>query len=179
VTSDGDSQLLLYIKAKGQPKLINDPNAGFEYCTYDSHGNFFAGNNSRYYSHSTWHYEAFISELPHGASAFENFKLNENVTGSDGVLGIQSHQGYLAIGDGIDSNIYQVRISNAVAKVGRKTILTEAKATRQFSFYHDKLISPDPLSALAGVWNYPAGGKPVHQIDDLYGEPLGSAISVP
>ncbi len=179
VTSDGDSQIFIFIKAKGQPKLINDPNAHFIFCAYDSRGNLFAGNYSSYYYRSTWYYQALISELPRGASTFKNFKFNKNITGSGGPLGIQSHDGYLTVGNEIDNNVYQVRISKSIAKVVSKTPLVGTTATRQFTFYHDKLISPDPLSDFAGIWSYPAGGKPVHEVEGLSGEPLGSTISEP
>jgi hypothetical protein len=162
----------VYIFTKGErwPKRVNDPSANFWFCTYDSHGNLFASDDSRQYD------EAFISELRQGASTFKNFKLNRSIKNLEG---IQWHDGYLALGDNEDSNIYHVRIANSTAKVVRTTPLVGATATRQFTFYHDKLISPDPASDFAGIWNYPAGGKPVRRVDGIPGEPLGSTISEP
>jgi len=150
-------------------KRIDDPNANFWFCTYDSQGNLFASDDSTYYN------ENFISELPHGAHTFTNFALSKPI---EYLGGIQAHDGYLTVGDGEDNNIYQVRISNSVADIVRTTPLAGAKATDQFTFYRGKLISPDPSSDFAGVWKYPAG-KLVRKFDGMTGEPFGSTISAP
>jgi hypothetical protein len=167
------SEVYIFLKrSQWTEQYVNDPDANFWFCTYDSQGNLFASDDSRYYE------EAFISELPRGSSDFTNFKLSKPIGGSFGLTGIQAHNGYLAAADFTDNNIYQIRISNSIAKVVRTTPLVGAKASRQFTFYNSKLISPDPLSNFAGIWKYPAGGKPVHQVDGI-AEPLGSTISEP
>jgi len=160
----------IYLFEKGRRwsrKYVNDPGASFWFCTYDSRGNLFAPTDL--------YGESVVSELPRGASSFTNIKLSKPI----GLEGIQSHDGYLVAGDGKNSNIYQVRVSNSIAEIVHTTRLAGSTATRQFTFYRDKLISPDPASDFAGIWNYPAGGKPVLKIDGIPGEPIGSTISEP
>jgi hypothetical protein len=165
------SAVYMFPKGRRWPKYrVNDPSANFWFCTYDLQGNLFASDDSVQYD------ESFISELPQGSSTFTNFELNEPI---ENLGGIQSHDGYLTVGDGGDNNIYQVRISHSIAKIVRTTPLVGAADTAQFTFYGDKLISPDPASDFAGVWNYPAGGKPVRKVDGIPGGPFGSTISEP
>ncbi|HLY03187.1 MAG TPA: hypothetical protein VKR56_11920 [Candidatus Cybelea sp.] len=167
------AEIYIFRKEKGRPKRVVDPGANFWFCTYDPQGNLFATDDSTYYD------EPFISELARGSSAFTNFRLSKRIGKRFGLTGIQTRNGYLAVADFTDNNIFQIRISNSIAKVVRKTPLVGAKEARQFTFYDRELISPDPDSDFAGIWNYPAGGEPVHKIDGIPGEPLGSTISEP
>lgn len=169
VASD-TSAISIFFKAKGRPKLVNDPGANFWFCAYDSKGNLFANDDF------PKHHQIFIGELPRGSSTFKNLKLDRLIKYP---LGIQWYDGYLALGDTTDNKIYQVRVSNSDAKLVLTTRLVGAKDTRQFTFYRNKLISPDPSSDFAGIWSYPAGGGPLRKIDGIFGEPLGSAISEP
>lgn len=167
-TNQDSGAILIFKKAKTYLETIFDPGSFMWYCAYDLKGNLFTDRHNH-------HHNTFIGELPHGAKAFKNLKLNKFVLA---LSGMRWNGKYLSVGNLESNAVYQVRVSSSTATIVGTTKLTTASNVLQYWFDHGQLLNPDPSSGTVGVWNYPSGGQPVRTIE-YYAGANGVTISRP
>jgi len=162
----------IYKSGTTTPKIYHAANVqAYLFCAYDGTGNLYVyGLNSAYDT-------AFI-EKPKGAKKFEPIALDRKLSGWGGV---QWDGKYVAVGDGI-STIYDFAIAKGKGKTVRTIQLGRAVNVVQFWLDGPTLVGPDgPNGARhdAGLWSYPAGGKPRKTIGDGgFKNPSGATVSL-
>ncbi len=143
---------------------------GIPGCGYDNHGNLFcdaygSGNHFALY------------ELPAGSSTVTSVA----VSGASGLrAGSMQWDGkYLAFGSGAQGTIYQIQLSGSTGTVVGSTGLTGTGWVWQFWIKKPRIIAPTyagSAGAIAGYWNYPAGGSATKTITG-FSQPDGATIS--
>jgi hypothetical protein len=162
----------IYKRGATTPKIYHAANVqAYLFCAYDGTGNLYVyGLNSSYDT-------AFI-ERPKGAKKFDPIALDRKLPGWGGV---QWDGKYVAVGDGI-STVYDFAIGKGKGKTVKTIHLDRAVNVVQFWLDGSTLVGPDgPNGARhdAGLWRYPAGGKPRKTIGaGGFKNPSGATVSL-
>ncbi|MGB8907377.1 MAG: hypothetical protein WCC84_01375 [Candidatus Cybelea sp.] len=174
-TAGDGASLLIYRRAKGQPRSYTDPQfLNYAYCTYDNSGDLFV--DGKY----PGGYEVPIfGEIPRGAKSIETINLNYEI---GWISGLQWDGKYLAVGQGVKPYIFQFLIAGTSGTRVGSTPLSDATWLEQFVlagkrvvavniFFHDRYeYEYDVL-----LYNYPQGGNSTGKIGyDIGGGDISS-----
>ena len=133
-TSGDGASLLIYRKAKGQPKSYADPQfLNFAYCTYDNSGNLFVdGKYPRGYE------LPIFGEFPRGAKSIETINLNHGI---GWISNLQWDGKYLAVGQGVKPYIFRFLISGTSGTLVGSTPLSDATWLEQFVLAGKRVVA--------------------------------------
>lgn len=152
VTS-GYGEVLLYARARGSAKIYTDSQINNMIgCTYDSKGNLFVDGD---YDSGT----PIFAELRAGAKTFTSLTLDRKFR-TPGLM--QWDGSYLAVGDQKASTIYLFGINNFKGTTKGSVHLDGSHYLEQFWIDGpDVAAANGSLREWAGIWKFPAGGKPI------------------
>jgi hypothetical protein len=157
---EGGGDVVLYPHARGTVKetytdaQIND----MWFCGYDSEGNLFVDGD---FDSGT----PVFAELPRGTKKFTGLTLDRTF-GTPGPM--QWDGTYLAIGDQKASIIYRFAISGSKGTTKGAVHLDHAQWLVQFWIDGSGVAAATgSLHEWAGIWKYPAGGKPTQKNKNL------------
>ena len=163
--------IAVFASAQGTPTYYTAPNIySYAFCTYDSNGNLFvdAGGNDG---------KSHLIEMPNGSGNFQDITVHGAAMqdaqslqwdGANLALALPSihlkgrhyFKGPLSI--------YVLHVSGLVAKVVKKVNLRSSKKNRhlgydvQYWIQGNVIMGQNGTSGTGlGLWNYPAGGKPI------------------
>ncbi|MGC1380698.1 MAG: hypothetical protein WA814_06695 [Candidatus Baltobacteraceae bacterium] len=181
--SSGAGSVSVYAHAQGStPQIYGSPQIAIVYfCGYDDKGNLFIdGTHAGYYGFE-------FAELAKGKKSLQIVKLKGgkiNFPGQiqwDGKHLAVGDQEFAQIGSTYDSAIYQT--TGASGKIVGLTKLTGSQDVAGFWIDGDTVAGPNSLygqgssGGFVGFYKYPGGGKPTKQINKVFNDPLGAAIS--
>jgi hypothetical protein len=157
--------VMVWPKGSGTPIAYTTPLITAYFVGYDANGDLFVDGFK-----ST---DVFgLAELPKGSSTFESVTLNQEIEFPGNV---QWDGSYLAIGDQMDSVVYQFACTGASCSEHGSTPLAGAIDCVQFWIDKGTVACPDAGSGDIGLWHYPAGGSSYATASQIP-EPLGSVI---
>jgi len=162
ILTTGD--ILVYANASGNPTVYSTSLMEASYVSYDNKGNLFADGFTAS--------DAFeLIELTKGSGSFKTITLNQTF-GFPSALEWDGK--YLAVGDSGSEYIYQFTISGSQ---GTKAGSVELKGAGYVTaFWVDGSEAVVVGGRKTGIWNYPAGGKPIVTISHLK-NPQGVVVS--
>lgn len=174
----GPGNVAVYQNAKGTPKLYADSNiVDYYWCAYDSKGDLFVDGINSKQAHP-------FAELPKGASAFDDVKLNKKIApGSLQWLG----NDLLVVDDKSSSGpekLYRVHFSGSEGTVVGITRLVSRHDMNSWGGEYvvsgENVVGPSYPRRFLSVWSYPKGGDarvyvPRKGVKDF----LGVAVSAP
>jgi hypothetical protein len=163
--------IAVFTNGSGIPTTYTPPGQnGIPGCGYDNHGNLFCdayGSSNQF----------ALYELPAGSSAITSIA----VSGASGLKAgpMQWDGRALAFGFGAQGTIYQIQLSGTTGTVVGSTGLAGTGWVWQFWIKKTRIIAPTYAGsggAIAGYWNYPAGGSATKAIAG-FSQPDGATLS--
>jgi hypothetical protein len=174
-----EGTVLIYKRAKGKPKVLNDPNAppSMTYCAYDKDGNLFVDSYGKFY-------QIGFAELPAGSATFKTvtLKLPKRAEFSGGLQWVGK---YLAVGFGDGNVVGEYSITGDIATRVEATLLKGVRrgfGTNQFWVDGATLIAPvSPTQehpyGIVEFFRYPQGGQPFKAFTTSLNAPFAAVIS--
>ncbi len=171
----GLGSVSIYTKATGNPTMYSDPDMGSVYfCGYDAKGNLYLDGFSGGPSEGPFQF----AELPKGKSTFKSIKLEGATIHFPGDVVWDGK--YVDVGDQIYSQNGDIMTSAVYrttgGKVVSKEILTGSDDVSGYVIDGASIVGTNYGNGTAGLWKYPAGGKPVKTISG-FENPIGAAVS--
>lgn len=165
------SKLLVYAKAKGQPKEYDYPQNFTGYaCDFDDKGNlFFAGLKDPSKNYAT------LTELPDGSSRFVGITIPQ-IPEADEPGGIRWDGKYVALSDGTNQ-VYRLVIRGTVGQKVATVTLRDTSSVASMWIHGNSIIASSAKGPIVRIWDYPKGGVPTKTIRNV-GTSGGVAISI-
>lgn len=180
-SQNDETQLLVYKKARGKPKVYSGSSLGFfemYFCGYDKNGNLFVDGIDRSGSSPF-----LFAALAKGSRTLTEVTLNQSF---DDPGGVQWDGKHVAVGDSGGGTIYEFDISGSTGTEVGSTPLTGTATVNQFfiepHYFGNaprKVIDPGRPGNGAGYvkyYDYPAGGRPTRKIAQ-FSAPYAAVIS--
>ena len=168
-TTSGPGSLSIYTKAKGNPKMYSDPNAGRMYFdSYDGNTLYVDGTTTG----GSFYFAAFAK------NKFTDLSVSGatiNFPGGvyfDKVLTLGDHSG-----SGGNAIIYSVKVSGRTATVTATTQLLGSSECVQYTLDGKTAICPNAGGPSVNLYHFPAGGNPYKTFSASFSLPIGAAVS--
>jgi hypothetical protein len=150
--ASGGGNIAIFSNARGGPNIYRDPNIStYVYCAYDGQGDLFVDGVKGS--------KGVLAELPKGSASFIDLTVNHRYYGGSVVSWDGS---YVTLADPLQRVILRLEVSGSTATVVGTTNLKDWRqgAFKEVWLLGDALITQPGRHADAGVWRYPAGGRP-------------------